>query len=96
MLIINREMLHAYMTGNAPSRKPLARWIKITEAAKWENPIDVKSMFPATDFIGGNKAVFDIGENNYMLVVIVVYVEGIVNVQWIGTHKEYSKRGFKE
>jgi len=94
MLIINREMLYSYMMDNASSRKPLSRWIKITEAATWGNPLEVKNIFPSTDFIGGNKAVFDIGGDSHRLVVIVIYVEGIVNVQWIGTHKEYSRKNF--
>ena len=39
-------------------------------------------------------SVYNIGGNNFRHVVVVVYVEGMLVVDWIGTHAEYDKKRF--
>ena len=45
-------------------------------------------------FLSGNRVVFNIGGNNFRLVVIAVYVQGMLVVDWVGTHAEYDKKRF--
>ena len=49
-------------------------------------------MFGTTvDFVADNRIVFDIGGNNYRLVVHVAYAYKRVLVKFIGTHAQYDK-----
>jgi mRNA interferase HigB len=56
-----------------------------------ENTADIKSRYRAADFLSGNRVVFDIGGNNYRLIVLVRYHQGILLIEKVGTHAEYSK-----
>ncbi|QGL26464.1 hypothetical protein GJV52_07170 [Neisseria brasiliensis] len=46
------------------------------------------------DFLADNRVIFNIRGNHYRLVVKVRYINGIVKIEWIGTHAEYSKKDF--
>ena len=52
---------------------------------------DIKAQFRATDFVGDNRVIFDIGGNKYRLVVHVAYPFRRVLVKFIGTHAEYDR-----
>ncbi len=46
------------------------------------------------DFRPKNRVIFNIGGNNYRLVVQVAYKTKIVMVVWVGTHAEYDHMKF--
>ena len=41
-----------------------------------------------------NRVIFDKKGNSYRLVVKVRYQNGLVVVEWVGTHAEYDKKKF--
>ena len=57
-------------------------------------PKDIKNRYRSADFLADNRVIFDIGGNNYRLVVKVRYQGSIVLVEWVGTHAEYDKAKF--
>lgn len=79
------------MRKHANSRPSLAAWLDEAETAEWKTPQDIKDRFRSADVLSGNRVVFDIGGNNYRLVVLVRYQNGILFIQKIGTHAEYTK-----
>lgn len=79
------------MRKHANSRPSLSAWLDEAEAADWKTSQDIKDRFRSADFLSGNRVVFDIGGNNYRLAVLVRYQNGILLIQKIGTHSEYSK-----
>ena len=82
------------MRKHADSITPLLSWIKLVKLAKWHTPQDIRNAIRSTDFLSGNRVIFNIGGNKHRLVVMVVYMAGQVYAQWIGTHAEYSKKKF--
>jgi mRNA interferase HigB len=49
--------------------------------------------------VGNEKYVFNIRGNNYRLVVIVIFIAGVVNIDFVGTHnpdKPEPKREIRE
>lgn len=38
-----------------------------------------------------SKIVFNIGGNRYRLVAVVLFIGGVMNIRFIGTHSEYDK-----
>lgn len=72
-------------------KNPLNRWIETVQEAKWKNHADLKKMFPSADYIKNGRYVFNISGNNFRLVTVVIFIGGVVNIRFIGTHAEYDK-----
>lgn len=71
---------------------PLRSWYSLAERANWSSPADVKAMFgTSVDFVHDNRLIFDIGGNNYRLVVHVAYPYRRVLIKFVGTHAEYDR-----
>ena len=94
MIIANRRALFALMKKHAQNRGPLSAWNEIVEKSDWKTPADIKKDFVSASFIGANKVIFNIGGNKFRLVVCVIYIGGIVNIEWVGTHSEYNDKIF--
>ena len=65
----------------------------MNEAAEavWAGPQDIKDRFPSASLLSENRVVFNIGGNNYRLLVRVAYNTGVVVILAVGTHAEYDK-----
>jgi mRNA interferase HigB len=77
--------------GHADVKTALERWYEITEEAEWKNLSDIKADFPATDYVGNQRYVFNINGNNYRLVVLILMTSKTVYIRFIGTHAEYDR-----
>jgi mRNA interferase HigB len=82
----------AVLERQSRAERPLRAWYAVVEKADWSGPADLKRMFGTTvDFVGDNRAIFDLGGNKYRLVVHIAYQHKRVLVKFIGTHAEYDK-----
>lgn len=91
-IVSHRKLKEFYETrGREESKIALERWYHLTECSEWHNLMDIKETFPATDYIGNQHYVFNIGGNKYRLVVVIKFVMGYVYVRFVGTHQEYEK-----
>lgn len=92
MQIIARRTLRAFWEIHPNAMAPLTLWYARASRADWRSPADVKEAFGATvDFVGDNRLIFDIGGNNFRLVVHVAYAYRRVLIKFVGTHKDYDK-----
>ena len=91
MIIANKEILAEYAKSHSIAIKPLNQWVETVQAAQWGSHSDLKAMFPNADYIKNGRYVFNIGGNNYRLVAVIIFINGIVVVRFIGTHAEYDK-----
>lgn len=69
---------------------PLKTWYRITVAAEWRRPADVKRQFQHASIVGANRVVFNIAGNKYRLVITVNYSYRVVYIRFLGTHQEYD------
>ena len=92
MKIIGKDKVVKYGKKHSRARKPLAVWLRITEASKWKRSADVKATFGYVDNPKGNEYVFNIGGNNYRLIALVVIKNETVIIKTIMTHSEYTKK----
>ena len=76
-----------------PSGRDTARtWYQIVSKGEWSGPADLKRAFGNNvDFVGDNRAIFDIGGNKYRLVVHFSYKFKTALIKFVGTHKEYDR-----
>ena len=94
MRILNLLLLEAFKQAHADVRGQLEAWRDEVEREAWQTPQDIKRRYKSADFLADNRVIFNIKGNSYRLVVQVRYRGGIVVIEWVGTHAEYSKRKF--
>lgn len=94
MQIINLPLLQAFKQKYADSRKQLEQWQKDVEIQQWLTPQDIKAQYQSADFLADNRVIFNIRGNHYRLVVKVRFQNGMVLLEWVGTHAEYDKKQF--
>lgn len=94
MRILGLPILEAFKKSHADSRDQLDAWQVLVERETWSKSHDIKRWFRSADFLADNRVIFNIKGNSYRLVVQVRYQNGLVVVEWVGTHAEYSKKKF--
>ncbi|MFT5632609.1 MAG: mRNA interferase HigB [Rubritalea sp.] len=91
MKIVGLKKLENFMKKHARSGKSLKPWMKEAELANWQTPQDIRNRYNSADFLSNNRVVFNIGGNNYRLVIVVIYTGKIIHIDRIGTHAEYDQ-----
>ena len=91
MIIANKELLDAFVQKHSQSAGPLNNWVEKVKKAIWHNHTELKKMFPSADYVKNGRYVFNIGGNNYRIVAVVIFVGGVMNIRFVGTHSEYDK-----
>lgn len=93
MRIISHKKIREFyeQPGHEDSRVALQRWYDIAEQATWNTFADIRSDFPATDYVGNQHYVFNIRGNNYRLVAVIKFTIKYVFIRFVGTHAEYDK-----
>jgi mRNA interferase HigB len=93
MTISGKRLIDEFVLKHARSRSSFIKWIDEIEGILPTGHNELKKLFPSADYVGNKRYVFNIGGNNYRLVAVVAFVEGILFVRWCGTHAEYNKIG---
>ncbi len=91
MIIANKEILDDFVRSHAQAAKPLNKWVRDVKAAQWKNHAELKEIFPSADYVKNGRYVFNIGGNSLRLVAVVIFIGGVVNIRFVGTHAEYDK-----
>lgn len=94
MKIVGADKIQRYTRKHANAKPALDAWLAETKHAEWTQPQDIKNRYRSADFLSGNRVIFNIKGNHHRLVVKVRYQNGIVMIDWIGTHAEYDKKKF--
>jgi mRNA interferase HigB len=91
MNIRRKDIIDDFIKNHADAKNALQRWIIIVEKAEWKTHADIKADFPAADYIGKERYVFNIRGNNYRMVAIVILIANLLTIRFLGTHNEYDK-----
>lgn len=91
MRIVTYKRIIEFIEKYSDSKIALQEWYYKTTKANWENASDIKKTFNHVDFIGNNRAIFNIRGNQYRLVAIIIFASKKVYIRFIGTHSEYDK-----
>jgi mRNA interferase HigB len=89
--VVSRQTLRAFWLRHPRAEGPLRAWYALAWAAEWKDPQDVRAQFNRVDFVGDNRIIFDIGGNNYRLVVRISYRFKQVLIKFVGTHADYDR-----
>ena len=91
MEIANKELLDDFVQLHANAVKPLNKWVEEVKAAHWTSHADLKQKFPSADYVKNGRYVFNLGGNNFRVVAVVIFIGGVMNIRFVGTHAEYDK-----
>lgn len=91
MQLIGLIKLDDFKRKHADARRPLDAWQIEAERAQWSGPQDVKSRYPSASFLADNQVIFNIKGNTYRLVIKAKYQNGLILIEWVGTHADYDK-----
>ncbi|MDI9867564.1 type II toxin-antitoxin system HigB family toxin [Flectobacillus sp. DC10W] len=91
MRIVAKSTLKAFWEKYPDSEKPLKIWYEKIKSGTWNNPNEIKMVFPDADQVGNGRIVFNIARNKYRLIVKFIYETQICYIRFIDTHKEYDK-----
>lgn len=91
MRILGEREIVAFCRRHNQAKGYLEAWVDEVRRADWVTSHDIKKRYSTASFLSDNRVVFNIKGNDYRLVVQVVYINGIVKIERIGTHAEYDK-----
>jgi mRNA interferase HigB len=96
MIVIGTDIVEAYFKSRAghrgikAARAQYAAWLAIAETADWKTPEEVKKAHPRASILKRGRVVFNIKANDFRLIALVQYVEGILMIRFFGSHEEYD------
>ena len=89
MHIISLKMLRDFWHRHPEAEQSLRNWHTVAENSRFADFADLRQSFGSADYVPPY-TVFDVGGNNYWVVVIVRYRDGKMFVRWVMTHREYD------
>jgi mRNA interferase HigB len=92
--VISRRRLKQFWERHPQAEVPLRAWFQVASKAEWQHLVDVRRDFPHADAVG-QWTVFNIGGNDFRLVVEIVYATHKVYIRFVGTHQEYDRGRWK-
>ena len=95
MHIISRKRIIEFSKIHPEAEVSLDRWYRIVKKTDFESFSDIRQTFPGADQVG-RLTVFNIGGNNYKLIVYIVYPNKRIYIRQILSHEEYNKSKWKE
>jgi len=94
MQVLGRNELSSFWQHHANAKGALEAWFDEAQSAQWTRPQDIRNRYRSADFLADDRVIFNIKGNHYRLVVKVRYQNGIVVIEWVGTHAQYNKKRF--
>jgi len=91
MVVISKRVLKQFIEKYPKSAESMLRWYFLCKESDWSCFADIKETFPATDAVGNDLYVFDIGGNKYRIIARILFSARTVFLRFIGTHAEYDK-----
>ena len=91
MRIIAHHTIVEYGKQHPDAKIALSSWYKTAKVAVWKDFTDIKKTYNSVDYVGNQCYVFNIKGNNYRLVGKILFVQQIIYIRFIGTHKEYDE-----
>lgn len=96
MIVIGTDIVASYFRsrtghkGIKAARAQYDAWLAIVQTAQWQGPEDVKQAHPKASILKGGRVVFNIKANDFRLVALVQYMDGILMIRYFGSHDDYD------
>jgi mRNA interferase HigB len=91
MIVISKSTLKRFFERYPAAAAPILEWYGKAKESDWSDFSELRRMFPATDYVGDDLYIFNIGGNKYRLIARIFFSVRTVYIRFIGTHAEYDK-----
>jgi mRNA interferase HigB len=94
MIVIGTDIVETYFKSRAghrgikAARAQYDAWLAIAGTADWTE--EVKKAHPKASILKGGRVVFNVKANDFRLIVLIQYVDGILMIRFFGSHEEYD------
>ena len=95
MNVISLKRLRQFSSHHRDAEVPLTAWYSVAKKANWQNPAELKQVYPSADLVG-LYTVFNIKGNKYRLIARIVYRSQTLFIVAVMTHEEYDLGKWKE
>jgi mRNA interferase HigB len=94
--LIKKQTIEQYIMVNPQGRTPFRLWVTTINEADWADPEDILETFRSTDLLGNgtDRAVFNIGGNNYRMICHYVFGERRCICSFVGLAPMLNIRKF--
>lgn len=90
MTVLGLSTLQAAQREHADWRAALSGWVRVMEASRFANLVELRQVRPDADPVGGY-VVFNIAHNKARLISVVDYTLDSLLVTSVLTHREYDR-----
>ena len=90
MRIISKKALLDFWIKHPNAKSSLEAWHRVVSKSDFKNFIDLKDAFNSVDYTSPY-TIFNIGGNNYRLIVSIHYNTQHLYIREVFTHAEYDK-----
>lgn len=90
MKVVGAGQLVDFGKKHQQAKTALATFRGTLEACAAKNFVELKSTFRSVDYVKPY-CVFDVGGNNYRVVVLITFAVGVATIQKVMTHAEYDR-----
>lgn len=94
MRVISRKALRTYWELHAESEEVLKDWFNKIKCLSAGNFVELRQSFPSADLVG-DCIIFNVGGNNYRVIVHLDYSVQTVWIRFVLSHAEYDKDKWK-
>ena len=91
MVVISKSVLNQFIAQYPKSAEAVLRWYLLCKESDWSAFEDIKKVFPATDAVGNDLYVFNVGGNKFRIIVRIIFKARTIFIRFIGTHGQYDK-----
>jgi mRNA interferase HigB len=91
MKVVALATLRRFWERHPDAEQPLTALHDEARHAFWNTPQDIKRHYASASFVGRNRVVFNIKDNDYRLIVAVAYRFQAVYIKFAGTHAQYDR-----
>ena len=89
MHVISRKRLKAFWEKHPTAEEPMKAWYKLVEDTNFTDFNDVKRSLNSADY-AKPFAIFDVGGNNFRVIVNIHYDRQKIFIRYVLTHPEYD------
>ena len=96
MIVVGTDIVDSYFKPRAghrgikAARAQYEAWLAIAESSNWKTPEDVKKAHPKASVLKGGRVVYNIKANDFRLIALIQYRDGVLMIRFFGSHEEYD------
>jgi mRNA interferase HigB len=93
--VISYKKIREFCARHRDAEGSLSALYRTAKKANWQNPAELKQVYPSADLVG-RYTVFNIKGNNYRLIARIIYRSQTLFIVAVMTHEEYDLGKWKE